>query len=59
MSTRALGLCSALLLSTLWRFAVYEAKHTWALVLAAGDGSRLHSLTTTTAGVAVPKKFCS
>lgn len=59
MSTRALGLCSALLLSTLWRFAVYEAKHTWALVLAAGDGSRLHSLTTTTAGVAVPKQFCS
>jgi hypothetical protein len=36
-----------------------ENKHTWALVLAAGDGSRLRSLTTTTDGVAVPKQFCS
>ena len=31
----------------------------WALVLAAGEGSRLRSLTTTPAGVAVPKQFCS
>lgn len=31
----------------------------WALVLAAGDGRRLHRLTTTAAGVAVPKQFCS
>src|SRR5271156_2014543 len=31
----------------------------WALVLAAGSGSRLRSLTTTAAGVAVPKQFCS
>lgn len=31
----------------------------WALVLAAGEGSRLRSLTTTSAGVAVPKQFCS
>lgn len=31
---------------------------TWALVLAAGEGSRLRSLTTTN-GVAVPKQFCS
>lgn len=35
------------------------AEHTWALVLAAGEGSRLRSLTTTTGGVAVPKQFCS
>jgi mannose-1-phosphate guanylyltransferase len=34
-------------------------EHTWALILAAGEGSRLHSLTTTTDGVAVPKQFCS
>jgi mannose-1-phosphate guanylyltransferase len=33
--------------------------NTWALVLAAGDGSRLKSLTTTHTGVAVPKQFCS
>lgn len=33
--------------------------HTWALVLAAGEGSRLRSLTTTSAGVAIPKQFCS
>lgn len=32
---------------------------TWALVLAAGEGSRLRSLTTNAAGVAVPKQFCS
>ncbi|HLZ99934.1 MAG TPA: sugar phosphate nucleotidyltransferase [Steroidobacteraceae bacterium] len=32
---------------------------TWALVLAGGDGSRLHSLTTTASGVVVPKQFCS
>jgi mannose-1-phosphate guanylyltransferase len=31
----------------------------WALVLAAGNGSRLRSLTTTAAGVAIPKQFCS
>lgn len=33
--------------------------HTWALVLAAGEGSRLHTLTTTAEGVAIPKQFCS
>jgi len=32
---------------------------TWALVLAAGEGSRLHSLTRNERGVAVPKQFCS
>jgi mannose-1-phosphate guanylyltransferase len=31
----------------------------WVLVLAAGNGSRLRSLTTTAAGVAIPKQFCS
>lgn len=33
--------------------------NTWALVLAAGEGSRLRKLTTTSSGVAVPKQFCS
>jgi mannose-1-phosphate guanylyltransferase len=32
---------------------------TWVIVLAAGDGSRLRSLTTDTTGNAVPKQFCS
>ncbi len=32
---------------------------TWALVLAAGDGRRLHSLTTDAQGIAVPKQYCS
>lgn len=33
--------------------------HTWAIVLAAGSGTRLSSLTQDSAGVAVPKQFCS
>jgi mannose-1-phosphate guanylyltransferase len=33
--------------------------NTWAMVLAAGDGNRLRSLTTDRDGVAVPKQFCS
>lgn len=36
-----------------------DTGHTWALILAAGEGSRLRSLTTTRAGIAVPKQFCS
>jgi mannose-1-phosphate guanylyltransferase len=32
---------------------------TWAIVLAGGEGRRLHSLTTTVLGIAVPKQFCS
>ena len=32
---------------------------TWALVLAAGDGSRLRSLTTAPSGATIPKQFCS
>ncbi|MGB6354370.1 MAG: sugar phosphate nucleotidyltransferase [Steroidobacteraceae bacterium] len=31
----------------------------WGLVLAGGDGSRLHSLTLNGQGVAVPKQYCS
>jgi mannose-1-phosphate guanylyltransferase len=38
---------------------VSESQHTWALVLAAGEGSRLRRLTTISEGVAVPKQFCS
>jgi mannose-1-phosphate guanylyltransferase len=33
--------------------------NTWAVVLAAGDGSRLSTLTTTPSGVSIPKQFCS
>ncbi len=33
--------------------------NTWVIVLAAGEGSRLRTLTTTELGVAVPKQFCS
>lgn len=32
---------------------------TWALVLAAGDGRRLHSLTTDAQGISIPKQYCS
>jgi len=35
------------------------AGHHWALVLAAGEGTRLQALTTTAAGISVPKQFCS
>ena len=31
----------------------------WVILLAGGDGTRLHSLTTTKEGVAIPKQFCS
>lgn len=33
--------------------------HDWALVLGAGEGRRLRSLTTMASGVTVPKQFCS
>ncbi len=33
--------------------------NTWAIVLAGGEGRRLHGLTMTALGVAVPKQFCS
>lgn len=34
-------------------------QRTWALVLAAGDGTRLASLTTDSSGRSIPKQFCS
>jgi len=33
--------------------------NTWVVVLAAGDGRRLHLLTTNESGIPVPKQFCS
>jgi mannose-1-phosphate guanylyltransferase len=36
-----------------------ERANTWAVVLAAGDGTRLATLTTDSSGRAVPKQFCS
>jgi len=36
-----------------------DRNNRWALVLAAGDGRRLHSLTRTASGTIVPKQFCS
>jgi len=38
---------------------MHRRPNTWALVLAAGEGSRLRTLTTTASGLAVPKQFCS
>jgi mannose-1-phosphate guanylyltransferase len=38
---------------------VHDNENVWALVLAAGEGSRLRALTMTPAGVHVPKQFCS
>ena len=35
------------------------SNNAWAIVLAGGDGSRLHSVTTDASGVTVPKQFCS
>src|SRR5882672_3845260 len=39
--------------------AVKNAAHLWALVLAAGDGSRLRDLTIRADGGPVPKQYCS
>ena len=36
-----------------------DTAHTWALVLAAGDGRRLRELSTDAAGRAVPKQYCT
>ncbi len=36
-----------------------QSNHTWVIVLAAGDGKRLHGLTTTAAGAVIPKQYCS
>jgi mannose-1-phosphate guanylyltransferase len=35
------------------------SSNAWAIVLAGGEGSRLHSLTTDNSGNTVPKQFCS
>ena len=37
----------------------WDAGHNWALVLAAGEGSRLRALTMTASGISIPKQFCS
>ena len=36
-----------------------NAASTWTIVLAAGDGTRLRSLTTVAPGASIPKQFCS
>jgi mannose-1-phosphate guanylyltransferase len=36
-----------------------EESNTWAVILAAGEGSRLRALTTLPSGIAIPKQFCS
>lgn len=36
-----------------------QGARTWALVLAAGEGSRLSSLTTDANGITIPKQYCS
>ncbi|HUN74073.1 MAG TPA: sugar phosphate nucleotidyltransferase [Steroidobacteraceae bacterium] len=36
-----------------------EESHAWAVILAAGEGSRLQALTTLPSGIAIPKQFCS
>ncbi len=38
---------------------MYDGGNNWALVLAAGEGTRLRSLTTVESGTTVPKQFCS
>jgi mannose-1-phosphate guanylyltransferase len=38
---------------------MYRNGNPWALVLAAGDGSRLRDFTQTASGLTVPKQFCS
>jgi len=38
---------------------MYATKYPWPLVLAAGKGNRLRSLTVTSSGLHVPKQFCS
>ena len=34
-------------------------EHTWAVVLAGGEGRRLQGLTTTANGTVIPKQYCS
>jgi hypothetical protein len=37
----------------------WDAGHNWALILVAGESSRLQALTTTASGLATPKQDCS
>jgi mannose-1-phosphate guanylyltransferase len=39
--------------------SVRHMAHTWAVVLAGGDGSRLRKMTTDASGLVVPKQYCS
>lgn len=41
------------------RISSPRRRHTWALVLAGGEGTRLRQLTTDATGIAVPKQYCS
>lgn len=41
------------------REAAIRDDHRWALVLAAGEGTRLREITTTSGGIAIPKQYCS
>jgi mannose-1-phosphate guanylyltransferase len=36
-----------------------QSEHVWALILAAGEGSRLRDLTSNASGAAVPKQYCT
>jgi len=38
---------------------MFAKSHAWAVILAAGEGSRLQALTTLPSGIAIPKQFCS
>ena len=38
---------------------MHRDERIWVLILAAGEGSRLRSLTTTASGTSIPKQFCS
>jgi mannose-1-phosphate guanylyltransferase len=40
-------------------YATHHGARSWAVILAGGDGSRLHALTRNASGIAVPKQFCS
>jgi mannose-1-phosphate guanylyltransferase len=38
---------------------VRQMAETWAIILAGGEGSRLHKITTTDDGLVIPKQYCS
>lgn len=37
----------------------YDTRHTWAIVLAGGQGTRLESVTRDAMGVSIPKQYCT